>query len=52
MENQRDDEKALSAKVSNLKTKLFKAGLTENENRGKIMKLEKEVKTKDDKNKE
>ena len=48
VENLRDDERALSAKVSDLRTKLFKAGLTENENRGKIMKLE-EVKTKDDK---
>ena len=47
VENLSDDERALSAKVSDIKTKLFKAGLTENENRGKVMKLEK-VKTKDD----
>ena len=52
VENLRDDEKALSAKVSDLRTKLFKAGLTENENRGKILKLEKEARYKDDKIKE
>ena len=47
-----DEERPLSANVSDLRTKLFKAGRAENENRGKIMKLEKEVKNKDDKIKE
>ena len=52
VENLRDDERALSAKISDLRTKLFKAGLTENENREKILKLEKEARYKDDKIKE
>ena len=48
MENLRD-ERAWSARISDLRTKLFEAGLMESENRGKLIKLEKELRDEGDK---